>query len=238
MIDKQYEVDLWKKYNSGDQGAKVELLKSLDPLIQKQVNRFTASGLPRAAIETHARRLVLGSFDTYTPGKSAVATHATNHLKHLQRYVLEYQNVGKIPENRGLAISKFENIFRNLKEDLGREPDTTELADELKWDLKEVQRMQKELRKDLSIASFGENEQFFEDILHATDETEEIIQFIYFDSDPEDKLILEYSFGLAGKQQLAVKDIANKLNKPESYIRRKRAKIAERINSIRDQGLL
>lgn len=75
--------------------------------------------------------LALQAFDTYDPAKGKLNTHVMNYLKHLQRYVLDYQNVGKIPEHRGIAISKFQNRQSELQDNLGREPNVKELADEL-----------------------------------------------------------------------------------------------------------
>jgi len=100
-------------------------------LLQKEVNKYAASPLPRTSLETEARILALKAFDSYDPNKAQLNTHVTNHLKHLQRYVLTYQNIGKIPEHRGIAISKFQNIKENLTEDLDREPTIVELADAL-----------------------------------------------------------------------------------------------------------
>jgi DNA-directed RNA polymerase specialized sigma subunit len=101
------------------------------PVYQKEANKFKSAPLPNSAIESQAKILTLKAFETYDPSKSQLNTHVTNHLKHLQRYVLEYQNIGKIPEHRGLAIGKYQTVFDNLKEDLGREPTDMELADNL-----------------------------------------------------------------------------------------------------------
>ena len=132
MNTKEKEFKLWEDWSSKeDYKARNELLTSLNPLLMKQVNKYNASPIPRTALETEARVLALNAFDSYDPSKAQLNTHVTNHLKHLQRFVLNYQNVGKIPESRGLAISKFQNIQSNLTEDLGREPTAIELADNL-----------------------------------------------------------------------------------------------------------
>jgi DNA-directed RNA polymerase sigma subunit (sigma70/sigma32) len=229
---KEQERGLWEQWRQGKEEARVDLLRSLNPIIQKNVNKFAASGLPRSAVETEARRLVLQSFETYDPTKSAVATHATNHLKHLQRFVLEYQNIGKIPEHRGLAITKYKSIHRQIKEDLGREPTIVELADELKWSNSEVMRMQSELRSDLTISSFGdEDEPYIESIFHEIPETEEIAELLYYESDPEEQVILEHWLqSTRTGERLPYSEIALKLNKPESYVKRKANELGEKIN--------
>lgn len=234
---KQEELDLWKAWSNGSKAAQNKLIKSLDPLLQSQINKYQHPSIPRSALEAESRKLALDAFKTYDPARAQLSTHVTNHQKHLQRYVLNYVNVGKIPENRALAVGKFQKIKQNLLEDLGREPNTTELADALTWAPKEVERMESELRKDLAITQGGD-EDFFENILYETDTDRELIEFVYYEADPEEKLILEYSLGIGGKPLLEVKDIALRLGKPEAYVRRKRIKLGEKIHSAQRMGLL
>jgi len=232
------ELKLWEDWKVGSKVAQNKLIKSLDPLLQSQINRYQHPSIPRSALEAESRKLALEAFKTYDPTKAQLGTHVTNHQKHLQRYVLNYVNIGKIPENRALAVGKFQKIKQNLMEDLGREPNTVELADSLTWAPREVERMESELRKDLAINTGGENEAFFENILYSTDTTKELILFIYHDSDSEDKLLLEYSLGIGGKPRLAVKDIALRIGRPEVYIRRRQLKFAEKVNDAKRMGLL
>jgi DNA-directed RNA polymerase sigma subunit (sigma70/sigma32) len=235
---KPEELELWKEWKEGSNIAKNKLIKSLDPLLQHQINRYQHPSIPRSALEAEARKLALEAFKTYDPSKSQLNTHVTNHQKHLQRYVLNYVNIGKIPENRALAVGKFQKIKQNLMEDLSREPNLLELSDALQWSPKEVDRMESELRKDLSITSGGEDEAFFENILYSTDTTSELFQFAYYEADPEEKVIIEYSTGIGGKPRLEVKDIALRIGKPEVYVRRKRKKFADKINNAKRLGLL
>ena len=238
-MNKQEELELWKRWKAGDTKAQNDLIRSMQPLLSSQVNRFVKSGLPKSSIDTESKRLAMEAFKTYDPEKSALNTHVVNHQKHLQRFVLNYQNIGRIPENRGLLISKYSNIKRNMSEELDREPTTAELAKELKWSVAEVTRMGSELRKDLSMSSRDEDD-FFDDILSNVDVTKDIIHFIYYESDPIDKLIIEYWFGVGGKEKLIntnIKDISAKIGKPDFYIRRRVKALAEKINDIRNRGL-
>jgi DNA-directed RNA polymerase sigma subunit (sigma70/sigma32) len=231
LESKRQEMELWRAYKDGDVNARVSLLKSLDPLLKKNVNKYANSGLPREALETEARTLVAKSFDSYDPTKSQLSTHATNHLKHLQRFVIEYQNIAKIPENRAIQISKFKNIKANLSEKLNREPSVLELADELHWNIAEVERMVAEQRKDLTMIS-GEDI-FYEDQFRSQDLTLEAIWFVYYDVDNEDRKILEHTFGLFGNPKLSVSEIGQKINKPDSYVLRRYKTLADKINQTR-----
>ncbi|MGV8131147.1 MAG: sigma-70 domain-containing protein [Candidatus Pacearchaeota archaeon] len=229
--NKAKEMDLWKAYKDGDYTARNQLLTSLDPLLKKSVNKYVNSGLPRESLETEARFLAAKAFESYDPSKAQLNTHVTNHLKHLQRFVIEYQNIAKIPENRAIQISKFHNIKTNLNEKLGREPNTIELSEELSWSPAEVERMVAEQRKDLTMVS-GEDI-FYEDQFRTQDITLEAIWFVYYDVGAEDRKILEYTFGLFGNMKQPVAEIAKKLNKSESYVLKRYKDLAEKINSTR-----
>jgi RNA polymerase primary sigma factor len=204
----------------------------------REVNKFSGSPLPRTALETEARVLALRAFDNYDPAKAQLSTHVTNHLKHLQRYVLTYQNIGRIPEHRGIAIGKFQTVKENLMEDLNREPTIVELADALQWSPAEVERMQTELRRDLNIMTREEDREelggFFDySIQDRPDPLKEAIQLVYFDSSPEDKLILEYAFGINRKQILSPKEIGRKIGRSEEYVRQKFLRLAREIQNAR-----
>ena len=240
MSRKDQELELWQDWSENkNKKSRDKLVTSLAPLLTKEVNKYNGSPLPRTAIETEAKVLALKAFDSYDPSKAQLNTHVTNHLKHLQRYVLTYQNIGKIPEHRGIAIGKYKTIRENLTEDLEREPTEVELADALQWSPAEVERMQAELRNDLNIMSKDDDTGdemggFFDYSAYGTKGSlKESIEFVYFDSSAEDKKIMEYAFGIGGKQILAPKEIAEKLHKPEAHIKMRFKRIAQEIQNAR-----
>jgi RNA polymerase primary sigma factor len=209
---KQQEIDIWKQWHkTKDPAFANKLLTSMDPFLQSNVNRYSGAPIPRPAIESQARLLALKAFETYNPKMGTqLNTHVGHELKHLHRYVLDYQNVGKIPENRGIAISRFKNIKSNLTEELGREPTILELADALTWSVAEVERMQIELRADLNVSQ-GKEEAFFDSQYNLTDTTKDIVEFVYWSSPPKEQKIMEYWFGIGGHQKMSMDEMAKKL---------------------------
>jgi DNA-directed RNA polymerase sigma subunit (sigma70/sigma32) len=227
---KQDEINLWKKWKrTNDPAYANTLLKSLDPFLQSYVNKYTAAPLPRPAIESQARILALKAFSTYNPNMGAqLNTHVGHELRHLHRYVLEYQNVGKIPENRGIAISKFKNIKSHLTEDLNREPTVLELADSLQWSPAEVERMQSELRQDLNVIQ-GREEAFFDSQYNLSDLTRDVVEFAYWSGTPVEQKVMEYWFGIGGVPILSVEEMAKKLKKSPEEIKQISKAIALKI---------
>lgn len=233
-MDKQEELQTWKKWKkTGNNVHMNSLLRSFDPFLQSHVNKYVTSPLPRPALEAQARILAVKSFNTFDPSRGVqLNTHMTNELKHMTRYVLEYQNVGKIPENRGIAISKFKNVKSNLTEDLGREPNITELSDKLMWTVNETQRMQKELRQDLNVIQ-GKEEAFFDTAYNTTDQDRDLVEFVYYSASPDEKKVLEYWFGLGGVPKLGVEDMALRMGKTAADIRAISKELARKITEAK-----
>lgn len=233
---KQKEFGLWQDYTAGNKQALPALITSMDPIVQMSVNRFSGVPLPRTALESEARKLMVNAFKTYNPNKgAALNTHVINHLKHLQRFVLQYQNVGKIPEHRGIAISRYQNIKDNLEQELNRPPTTVELSDALSWAPAEVERMETELRQDLTIGTGREDvSSFFDTSFYAKDKTHEILQFMYYAADPIKKKILEYSFALGGNPKLTTTEIAQRLKLPETQVRKIKSAIAVEVRKYEE----
>lgn len=217
MIKKEQELQMWKDWKStGDMQHMNNLLESLNPLIQREVNVFKTSPLPQEAIKLRALIITKNALEDYDPTKSQINTHLINNLKKLNRFVYENQNIGKIPEHRILKITQFKSIKEQLREQLNREPTTFDIANEMKLPPAEVERLEQELRQDLTIMNEAENEEgggfYYLDPQVYTDKTKEAVHFVYYSlSDPTDQQLMEYYFGMFGKEKLPIVNIANKL---------------------------
>lgn len=234
---KNKEIELFNRYKAGDQQAKMELVTSLTPLIISQTNKFAGSGLPQIAVKLEGQKLALQAIDTYDPTKSQLNTHVTNYLQKLSRFVTNYQNVGHIPEPRALMIGKYKTIYSNLESDKGREPSLFEVADAMQVSPIEIERLQVELRKDLSTSIISEDDDgtgFYEYVspMGYDPKTKEAIDFVYFDSDSTDKKILEYTLGLYGNQKRKAKEIATLLNINEIELKNRKLKLAKQIKEL------
>jgi len=238
MDIKEKELQLFNKYKkTGDIKAKQELLSSLAPLINGQVNKYVNSGLPKLSIELEGYRLAGNALNTYNPELSQLNTHVTNNLKKLSRFVTDYQNIGHIPEPRALMIGQYKTVFNNLQDEKGREPTTVELADALNVSINEIERMQTELRKDLYMGNIAEGEDdigFYEFVNPAeqTSAYKEALEFVYFDSDPIDKRIIEGYTGIYNKPKKKSKDLLKELNLTEAQLLTRRKKIAKNIKEL------
>lgn len=144
---------LWKDWKDNDNSvARENLVSSLEPFIWKEVNKYKNAPLPTNAIAAEAYRLTGSAIDTYDPNAgAAVGTHVGNYLKKLYRFVGEHQNVGRIPEQKIMMISKYNQAVADLQDTLDREPDSDEIAAKMQVPHSQVKDLMKMVRSDFSL---------------------------------------------------------------------------------------
>ncbi len=232
------ELQMWKDWKaSGENPDLLEpLLVAYQPAIQSKVNEFAGQvPIPPAAIRAEAEKRTLDAFRDYDPdyvgeksGKTAqLHTHVFNRLRKVRRFIVKYQNVGTMPEKRAEKITDYRMAFAELSEDKGREPSELELAEKLQWAPAEVGRMQSEQRKDL--LSSGFDTLSVDPSFTMPSRDREIVQLLKYEISPRENLVLEYSMGMNGKQQMGTTEIAAKLGVSPPVVSRIKTKLAKKI---------
>ena len=220
----QEDLELWKKWNEG--GRKPEdtrmLMQRFSPLLYKKTSQFQNRGMiiPPAAINTEAKKLLLEGLKTYDPNKGAsLSTHLFTNMHGINRFVAKHQNIARIPETRIFDIGRMQRTKSVLEENLGREPTAGEIAKRLKMRVKDIETLQKELRRDLRLANFSPD--------MATRKPSPVRQAILYathDLDKRDQRVLNEL--LAGR---GVTDIAKKLKTSKATVSRSKARISEKL---------
>lgn len=219
------ELELWKRWKyQNDQSALDELMKSLRPIVKKVAGPWQKSGLPKSVIEAEVKKNILESLRHYDPSHGVqLNTFIISRSKKVNRLVYKHQNIGRISEQRITQIGTYNNVKQFMSDKLGKEPSAGQLADELSWSIPEVERMEKESRKDI----IGSTQLHDPGMIYA-DRENEVLDFLYFELTPEEQLIYEYLLGKNGKPQLKANEIAKRLNTNPAKISRTRAKIADK----------
>ena len=214
-------------------------MDSLTPIVVQTTNKFKTSGLPETALKLETKRIVSDAIETYDPSKSQLNTHVMNYSKKLYRFVSNYQNIGKIPEPRALLIGRYNTIYENLESDKGREPTVIELADAMHLHPIEIERLQTELRSDLTMPDVGEGGEDGDSFFDLTQYDEEnfqkrqAIEIAYHEVGPTDKKIMEWYFGIGGMPILkSDKEIAMRLGLTPSALKKRKLKISKLIGEM------
>lgn len=198
--NKQSEIDLFKAWQqTGDKTHFQSLYGQMKPLLDTAATKASyGSNLPKSAHQIWAAQSFMDALKTYDPARGvALQTHVYNavHQK-AKRLNYLYQNLGQVPEPRAMQVGLFNTEKANLTHELGREPSAAELADRTGLGLKDIERLQKEIQKDLSLSSLEE------EVTVESPREEEILSLIYYDLTNEEKTVYDYIFGKHGKPRL------------------------------------
>jgi hypothetical protein len=185
------------------------LYQSMKPLIMR-ANHGNAFGsiLPPAAHTAFAAQNFLDAIRTYNPSKGSFQNHVySTVMQKGKRLNLHYQNIGYIPEARGTKYQEYNNTVNLLKEHLGREPSTLEIADDMGIPPKEVERLRKEVKPNYIL---NEAMSTMGPASAQSDKAMQVARDIQYNLIPKHRLVLEHTLGLNG-----VTPIVDKHGKPD-----------------------
>lgn len=233
-------IDLFKEWKKKqDKESFSNIYMQMKPDIEHAAKKASiGSNIPQPVHKIWAAQSFHDALRTYDPGKGAnLKTHVWNTVQgKANRLNYKYQNLGQITETRISRIGEFQTVKANLTYGLGREPTAAELADNLHMDVKDVERLQKEVRKDLALGGEGVGEE----VTFEQSADEEVLNFLYYELGNEERLVYEYIFGKNGKPRMLKKNkrvdydkIASKVGFSSSKVRA----IAKRIGSKLDKHL-
>lgn len=124
------------------------LMKQVHPLIRSEVSKISGA-LPDAALEAEAKKWAYHAISTYDASKGAkLSTHIMNVLPKTKRLNYSYQTAARRPEHQQMKINEFNVAKQNLSEELGRDPNYTELAGHLGWKVGRVKKFQEQATTD------------------------------------------------------------------------------------------
>jgi len=231
---KQTEMELWKTWKKSDHDPKhlEPLLKSLNPLINSYANKFkNRVEVPTAAIDFEHKKLAVQALKTFDPKQGvALGSWVSTNLQKGSRYINKTQNTARIPENLSRYIGTYHAVKADLSERLGHEPDDLTLSEEIRKvdsriGLKEIKRLNKEIRK-----SFIDSDTLDTvSNVNTEDRHREVVNLIWHQLSPTERVVHEYTFGLNGKPELKTGQIAKKLGWDASKVSKLKTSIANKM---------
>lgn len=211
----------WK--TKKDPEAFQQLYQHFEPAIQATVYKWNNNFEP-GTLETIGKVQLVKAFESYDPKKNtSLNTHVYNYLQKMSRYVFNYGEAVRMPENLRLKMGSFIAAFEHLRDQLGRDPTVDELADELAWSRKNVQKM-----LDYYYSENMESKINFVPVDYY-DSKDAVIESVYQTLSPEEKLVFEHLTGYGGKPILSAKEIAKKLKTSPASVTRIRDKLLEKF---------
>lgn len=224
------ELEMWQQWKTG--GMQQEhlrpLIRSFKPLINHRANVWAGKvrDVPPAAIRAEFTNQFVSALRTYDPNRGAgLGTHISHQLKKAQRFVTTYQNPGRIPENRIYKIRELQDAEQHLDDKLGRPPTQIELADHMKWSPRDVDVLQREVRKARPTGQFESDPSTF-----VPSKQKEILRLLPYELTNEERAVFEHLYGVGGKPRLGPGQIARKLGMSAPKVSRLKRAIADKYD--------
>jgi len=197
------------------------------------------SNMPESVFKLQAAQQFHDSLRTFDPSRgAALPTHIYNGVNNkLKRLNVQYGNIGRIPERSGSKLGVFKindlnNTTELLRQKFNREPTAGEIAKDMSVTIRDVEGLQKEIRKDLSLNTQLED-------LTASDEfagDRDVLNMVYYDMNSDQQNLYDYLNGEHGKERLAkpsgqpdYKAIGKKLRMSEAKVQKTRKQIRKMI---------
>ena len=214
------------RLKDGDKAAAADVLKELEPTIDKAVSAFAGGD---QAYKTQARLLALDAAKSYDPDKGAsLATYVYSNLQRLQRLSAQRGNLTRIPENAALERLQIQRAIREWSADNGIEPTTEELSTVTGLSRKRIDAVMNNkpvVADSMVVTPEGEN-------LVPSDDRQRALDLynhaIYDELDATDKRIYEWCTGYGKGVKLPNTEIAKRLNISP-------AAVSQRLNKISRQ---
>jgi DNA-directed RNA polymerase specialized sigma subunit len=226
----QRDLELWQQWKTGGEKPDDyrELRGNFRGLIRSHVNRYEGNvEVPPIAIRAEYNKQFTRALDTYDPTKgAALATWVSTNLQKAQRWIGQTQDTVRIGEDRYYKVGDFQHAQARLEEKFNREATDNELAEELQWSPKRVEKMQQEKRRS-TIASMWEksDDTGMDPAQFLPSREREVLRFLRQELSPEEQQVFDYTQGANGKPKLRPQQIAQKIGRSPATVTRLRQAI-------------
>lgn len=225
------KIEEWQK--TKDPKLFKDLMNFYSPQVRGVVGKYRTTGQNTDTLKTEANTQLIRALRTYKPtAGTQPSTHIYNYLKKVQRHASESLMSGHIPEARSMQLSTYKIVKENLHDRLGYEPNAKDMAEEMKWSVKEVSRAENELSGETTAS--GADFDFYGNSTQQKTVDKQNADYIYHSLTGPEKTVFEYTFGYGGKPKIDKnKDIATAMGTNEMFITRKKKGIAKKIREAR-----
>jgi DNA-directed RNA polymerase specialized sigma subunit len=238
----QEAYDSWKQNQTPDQNDMI--IGKINPIIDSAVKSY-AGQEASPSVRLQARRMALEGLKGYDPSKSKLKTHMMWHMQGLKRAAAKSSQILNVPERVRIDSHYVNASFKELEDQLGRDPNDDELANYTGLSNKRIERV-RGYKPGLSegAASQGFMGSESDDVSDPSSSIPGQQQgqawrgFVYDGLDDRAKLIMEHTFGMNGKSKLDNIGVAKKLRITPARVSQIRSDIQNKMDGRERMGLL
>lgn len=203
------------------------LITAADPIINNAMTSYSG-GVP---VRSTAKLLVSEAVKKYDPNKGTkLSTYLMTQLQPLQREARKRRDVIRMPERSQIDLEKLRATERLFKDEEGREPADSELADKLGMSIKRIRYLRERESGPIAEGSFEqETETSFQPGTVTPSAEDAWMSYVHHGLGPIDQKILEWRTGYLGKKILSNNEIAHRLKISPAAVSQRAAKIANQL---------